>query len=81
MLERILGRKMLVLLRHTAVSNQQEQDMLTIAGRRSRFCDGISRRNFLNIGGLALGGISLSQLLRAEQQATRGQRTRTKRSS
>ena len=31
--------------------------MLTIAGRaRSEFCDGISRRDFLKIGGLALGG-------------------------
>ncbi len=40
--------------------------MLTILGRQSRFCDGISRRNFLRIGGLALGGIGLPDLLRAE---------------
>jgi len=41
--------------------------MLTILGRRhSTFCDGRSRRHFLKIGGLALGGLSLGQLLRAE---------------
>ena len=40
--------------------------MLTILGRQSRFCDGINRRNFLRIGGLALGGIALPDLLRAE---------------
>jgi hypothetical protein len=40
--------------------------MLTIPGRRSRFCDGVSRRNFLRIGALGLGGLSLPQLLQAE---------------
>ena len=35
----------------------------------SRFCDGVSRRDFLKIGGLALGGLSLPQLLRAEAAA------------
>ena len=43
--------------------------MLTLLGSRqrdSRFCDGVSRRNFLQIGGLALGGISLPEILRAE---------------
>lgn len=30
------------------------------------FCDGIARRNFLKIGGLALGGASLPDILRAE---------------
>ena len=46
--------------------------MLTLLGNRQRkrdFCDGISRRNFLNIGGLALGGFSLPQMLRAEAAA------------
>jgi hypothetical protein len=33
---------------------------------RSGFCDGISRRNFLRIGALGLGGLALPQLLRAE---------------
>ena len=37
-----------------------------------RFCDGLVRRDFLKIGGLAMGGVSLPDLLRAEsQQGTR----------
>src|SRR5437879_9229603 len=43
--------------------------MLTIYGNSSRFCDGISRRNFLKIGSLCLGGLTLPELLRAEAQA------------
>ena len=45
--------------------------MLTIFGGRrdSRFCDGVSRRNFIKIGALGLGGLALPQLLRAEAQA------------
>lgn len=30
------------------------------------FCDGVSRRNFLKIGGLAMGGLSLPDILKAE---------------
>lgn len=42
--------------------------MLTIRGKQtSRFCDGVARRDFLRIGGLAMGGASLPQLLAAEQ--------------
>jgi hypothetical protein len=40
--------------------------MLTIPGPSSRFCDGLSRRNFLRIGALGMGGLALPQLLRAE---------------
>src|SRR5437764_14764480 len=40
--------------------------MLTILGPKQRFCDGISRRNFLKSGALGLGGLSLPQLLQAE---------------
>src|SRR5215510_11566761 len=45
--------------------------MLTIFGdgRGNRFCDGFSRRDFLRIGGLALGGLSLPEILRAESRA------------
>jgi Protein of unknown function (DUF1501) len=44
--------------------------MLTIAGRaHAGYCDGVTRRDFLKIGGLALGGLSLPQLLTAEAQA------------
>ncbi len=42
--------------------------MLTLHGRPSRFCDGISRRSFLAIGGLTFGagGLGLADVLRAE---------------
>ncbi len=47
--------------------------MLTILGENSgRFCDGYSRRNFLQIGGLALGGASLPQILAAENKPSPG---------
>ena len=42
--------------------------MLTILGKPYRFCDGITRRSFLRIGGLALGGLSLPRLLCAAAQ-------------
>ena len=41
--------------------------MLTIQGSsHAGFCDGQTRRDFLKIGGLAMGGLSLPDLLRAE---------------
>ncbi|MEO6788489.1 MAG: DUF1501 domain-containing protein [Chthoniobacteraceae bacterium] len=44
--------------------------MLTIQGEASgRLCDGVTRRDFLKIGGLAMGGLSLPQILRAEAQS------------
>ncbi len=43
--------------------------MLTIYGTKSRFCDGVSRRDFLRIGALGLGGVALPRLLAAEAQA------------
>src|SRR5438093_13187461 len=43
--------------------------MLTIWGRKQPFCDGVTRREVLKIGGLALGGLSLPALLQAEAQA------------
>ena len=43
--------------------------MLNILGREGRFCDGIPRRTFMKIGGLALGGLSMPQILRAEAKA------------
>lgn len=45
--------------------------MLTLLGPRGRFCDGISRRSFLSIGGLAMGGLSLPALLQAEERSGR----------
>ena len=44
--------------------------MLKILGpSQGRFCDGVSRRNFLQLGALAAGGLSLPQLLQAEAQS------------
>ena len=40
--------------------------VLNILGSGSRFCDGISRRSLLKIGGLAMGGLSLPDLVRLE---------------
>lgn len=45
--------------------------MLTITGSPFRHCDGVSRRSFLQVGGLAMGGLTLPQLLQAEQQSGR----------
>ncbi|MCB1207967.1 MAG: DUF1501 domain-containing protein [Verrucomicrobiales bacterium] len=51
--------------------------MLSIQGStRSGFCDGQTRRDFLKIGGLAMGGLSLPDLLRAE--ASQGSATKHK---
>lgn len=49
--------------------------MLTLLGKaagRRRFCDGISRRDFLIVGGSLAGGLTLSSLLRAEAQLGTG---------
>lgn len=43
--------------------------MLTLLGSSQRMCDGIPRREFLQAGALAMGGLSLPQLLKAEDQA------------
>ena len=36
--------------------------MLKIQGQIDCYCDGVPRRHFLQIGGLALGGLSMSRL-------------------
>jgi hypothetical protein len=48
--------------------------MLTLLGQsdEQRFCDGMSRRNFLRIGGLGWGGLSLAQLLALDARAASG---------
>lgn len=40
--------------------------MLTFFGRRRRFCDGVSRRDFLKVGALSVGGLSLADMMRLE---------------
>lgn len=39
--------------------------MFRIEGEASRLCDGVSRRTFMQVGGLGLGGLTLSQLVGA----------------
>lgn len=40
--------------------------MLSILGTPKRFCDGVSRRSFLKIGALGMGGMALPDILKAE---------------
>lgn len=55
--------------------------MLTIwrTGARPVYCDGFSRRSFLKIGGLVMGGLNLPQLLEAESLAARSEGAPTRR--
>jgi hypothetical protein len=45
---------------------------LTAAGPKFSLCDGLSRRSFLQVGGLAMGGLSLPGLLDLEARAGTG---------
>jgi hypothetical protein len=45
--------------------------MLTFHGETQQFCDRSTRRDFFRIGGLAIGGLTLPQLLQAEQASHR----------
>lgn len=44
-------------------------DLLGHSDRKINHCDGLSRRGFLKVGGMAAGGLSLAQLLAVEAQA------------
>jgi len=49
-----------------------EDFMLTILGQQTKYCDGVSRRSFMKIGGFAMGavgGVNLASLMRAEAVA------------
>ena len=46
--------------------------MLMILGPRGRHCDDVSRRNFLRVGALGVGGLTLPGLLRAEARRAGG---------
>jgi hypothetical protein len=49
--------------------------MLTLSGqKRFQQCDGVSRRSFLQVGGLAFGGLTLPELLRAEAASAHPQK-------
>ena len=43
--------------------------MRSIPGQSYRLCDGVTRRDFLRIGALGMGGLALPELLRAEVAA------------
>lgn len=45
---------------------------MTIPGQRQSFCDGLSRRNFLKIGALGVGGLTLADFFRHEALAGTG---------
>ena len=47
-------------------------------GRRQRMCDGMSRRDFLRIGTLGVGGLSLADLLRLKAQGAQQTRSAQK---
>lgn len=53
--------------------------MLTIYGKSSRYCDGISRRSFLRIGGLGIGAgaLGLADLNRLEAAAGKSSRQKS----
>src|SRR5262245_22742942 len=42
--------------------------MLTFRGTKQRLCDGLSRRDFLRVGTLGVGGLSLANLLQLKAQ-------------
>src|SRR5262245_5226402 len=46
--------------------------MLTFFGPSRRYCDRLSRRSFLEVGSLLVGGLTLTDLLRAEERAASG---------
>ncbi|MEY3459972.1 MAG: hypothetical protein RL215_3129 [Planctomycetota bacterium] len=52
--------------------------MLKLTGSNHRYCDGISRRSFVQLGGLAVGGLSLADLFAAGGSGAAGSSGRHK---
>src|SRR5947207_3708729 len=54
--------------------------MLTITSHRpgGKTCDGVSRRHFLKVGGLCVGGLTLADLLRLEARGQAARRASSK---
>ena len=48
--------------------------MFTLLGSKVKFCDGVTRRNFLQIGGLSFGAttLTLADVFRAEAKTGKG---------
>lgn len=51
--------------------------MLNLTGSSHQTCDGVSRRSFLQIGAMGIGGLTLADLLRAEALAGNGGRPKS----
>ena len=51
--------------------------MLSILGRGTRLCDGITRREVLRVGGLAFGGLTLADVLRARADSPAAPRAKS----
>lgn len=49
--------------------------MLKVFGSEKRLCNGVSRRDFLEVGGCSLAGVSLAQMLQAEQSTAHASTT------
>jgi hypothetical protein len=51
--------------------------MLTLWGRQHRLCRGLARREFLRVGALGLGGLTMADLLRAEASGASAKRPKS----
>src|SRR5215469_11629853 len=65
------GRRQIAPARTPASQKRSPRLMLTIYGQKDRYCEGVSRRSFLKIGGLGVGAgaLSLTDLFRLEARA------------
>src|SRR5258708_4560059 len=45
--------------------------MFTVRGAQARYCDGVSRRNFLQVGAAGVAGLTLADMLRADEAGLR----------
>jgi hypothetical protein len=52
--------------------------MISLAGPGARLCDGVTRREFLRVGGLGLAGLTLPALLRGRARAAAATRPRVR---
>src|SRR5690348_13829159 len=50
--------------------------MIPILGSPKRLCDGLTRRDWLHVGGLGMLGVGLSDLLQLREAQARGPRAR-----
>src|ERR1043166_5920387 len=50
-------------------NSHRSRIVFTLWGQRHKFCDGVNRREFLRLGALGPGGLTLADLLRHEARA------------